>query len=201
LSFDGVGDYVDLGVTEFVGTSLFADSSQSFTTLAIFKIDSGDTGTIIAKASGTPANRSFQLFVTANDLSVYLRGTQSASVVTGVDDAQWHQVAVTFDKAVARLYFDGIFISTLAVGAAAEETGENIIFGARTGGTGFLLTGEERYVSIYNRALSASEIQALYIDQWLVFPQTPIWMFSGAEEAVGRVIQNIAAGIMIGVFR
>lgn len=165
LSFDGTGDFVDLGITEFAGTNLFADSTQSFTVIASFKTQSGNTGTIVAKAQADGNNRAFQIFLnTGSLLSVNLRGGTTLDIIDLGDD-KWHTVAVTWDRTTAKLFCDGLLSDpSLTVGASADENdAENIIIGARTGGVGFLLTGDERYVSIYDRALFDSEIKQLHL--------------------------------------
>ena len=57
-------------------------------------------------------------------------------------------------------------------------------------------------VAFYDRALNASEIQALYIDQWLMFQQTPIWMFF-TEPAPAGGNRNIFESLIFnsGVFK
>ena len=50
LSFDGSGDYVDLGVQSVGGVDLFATAGQSWTVEFWAKVASGNTGTFIAKA-------------------------------------------------------------------------------------------------------------------------------------------------------
>jgi len=199
LFFDG-GDYVDLGMQDFVNTGLFCDSGEQFSVIAAFKAASSVTGSIVAKAGAAGGSRTFQMYLTTNGiLASNLRGSINSTGIT-LADGTWHTVVYTWDGTTARFYIDGVSRGTLPVGVAAEEA-QNVIIGARTGGAGFRITGNISYVLIYSRALSTSEIQALYIRQWLMFEDTtPVWMFSGAE-VIGRIIQGIGSGIYTGVYR
>ena len=162
IYFDG-NDYIDTGVTSLPGTSLFCDSSQKFSIVISFNAAAAATGSFIAKAGAVTEARTFQMFISgASNIFFLLRGAQTEGIA--VADSENHILVMTWDGTTARYYLDGIYKGTLNVGAAAEETTQRIIFGARTNGTGFFLTGKENYVYIYNRALSPSEVAEIYAD-------------------------------------
>ena len=141
-----------------------------------------------AKAGATGANRTFQAYTNGISLFIYLRGTSNANLGT-IADGENHTLVVTWDGTTARYYLDGLYVNTLNVGAAGEETTQNIIFGARTGGTGYRLTGIEDFVTISNRALSAFEIA------WLC--REPFCMFERAIRPglIGGPIVNLAGNL------
>ncbi|MEX2514737.1 MAG: DUF2341 domain-containing protein [Candidatus Paceibacterota bacterium] len=166
LAFDGT-KYIDTG-TEYVGdTGLFADGNENFTVSIWSKINSGDEGTLIARAGGSSGSRTFQLvsWPSGNETpGYYLRGELTATNL-GFDDGTWHQTTLVWNGSQMDYYLDGEYMSSPAVGTAAEEIGEAIILGARTGGSGFLLEGLLDEPRIWDRALSQHEVSAEYTNQ------------------------------------
>jgi hypothetical protein len=155
--------YVDTNVERVGSTGLFASSTERFSVSAWFSTSVNST--IVARASGTGANRTFQLFTSAGALLVYVRGS-SAFITTAYTLGAWYHTCVTWDGSLARLYVDGVFKGSTAAGTAAEETGQRIIIGARTNGTAALLNGLIDDIRIYDRALSSDEIGMLYSDPY-----------------------------------
>jgi hypothetical protein len=159
LDFDGSNDFVTLGAQSVGGVNLLASAGNPWSVViqVVWRAD----GTAIARASATGANRTFQLFRSGGLIATYLRG----SLWTAAGGAAVNVVydyAVTWDGTNALYYRDGgLVIQALPVGAAAEEA-ENIIIGARTGGTGFFHNGRIGPCLIYNRALSAAEVFNLW---------------------------------------
>lgn len=157
----GGANWYDTGVTGIGGTTLFAGAAQSWSVSAWFNVTSGNTGTIVAKAGGTL--RTFQLFTEVGRVRVILRDSAISDTATGFDDGQWHHAVVTWNGSTGILYVDGaVAIASLGVGTAAEQTTENIIIGARTGGAGFRMTGSLDDVRIFDHALSATEVADLF---------------------------------------
>ena len=185
MSFDGTGDYIDLGVTELQGTSLFADSTQKFTISFWSKVLPSNQGSFIAKAGATPSNRQFQIFLSGFDsLDFRIRGTVT-STTANFDDGVLHFVTMTWNGTDANVYVDGGDAVALNVGLASEETGENIIFGARTGGSSFFLNGTIDNVMIWNRALTPREAASLYTDPFQMFKKEPWALWIGAVSGGG----------------
>jgi hypothetical protein len=79
-----------------------------------------------------------------------------------LDDGAFHHIVLTWDGTTAKLYKDGAFAINLSVGAAAQESAQRIIIGARTNGDGLRLTGAVGDVIPFNRALTQSEITQIY---------------------------------------
>lgn len=145
LKFDGSNNYVDLGVTfnfpEYTYSS-WVKTADASGNKYIFS-EGTITGRLLGVLSGSPAH--WQLW------SNVLEGTSVA------DDDLWTNVVVTYDGTTARLYADGV-----------EEDSNNITPGTGTGarigsaGSGFNWDGEIDDFRIYNRALTAAEVQQLY---------------------------------------
>lgn len=94
---------------------------------------------------------------------VVIGGTAKSALSTAsYNDGNWHLFVGTHDEATVKLYVDGDaeIISTAAVGArqtpASELTIGSII------GTSYRWTGSIDEVAIWNKALTADEVLALY---------------------------------------
>ena len=75
---------------------------------------------------------------------------------------QWTHVALTYDRAsgVSRIFVNGAFVASSNPGTFTPRTALQLYIGARPNSTHFLGSIDEP--QIYNRALSPSEIQAIY---------------------------------------
>lgn len=149
LSFDG-GDYLDLG-----DVLDFTPGTDEWSFFGVYNVGTGNTGTLIARAGAGVANRQWQYGINGNDFFQVIGGgglQQGANVATN----QWNlssSVATTVDV-------DSWLRGTVDVSGGAIDTDtetENVIIGARTGGTGFTLTGEIAELIIINGALSTAD--------------------------------------------
>lgn len=170
-------DFVDTGAERIGGTGLFCAAGEGFTLETTFRVPNAETGTIVGRGGALVANRTFHIYFSGGATpSFILRGTVT-SPAPGLNDGTLHSVWVTWDGVTSKLYIDGEFSQNLNVGAAAEEVGQRIIFGARTNGTGWYLDGDIFNVRIWDRALSAAEIRARYqICLKRGQPLTHVWM-------------------------
>jgi hypothetical protein len=78
----------------------------------------------------------------------------------------WQHVAMTYDKASGAtvLYCNGTAVATANLGTFTPQTSSDLFMGQRPAGpfAGLYFRGQIDEVSVYNRALSAAEIQAIY---------------------------------------
>jgi choice-of-anchor A domain-containing protein len=76
----------------------------------------------------------------------------------------WHHFAFTYEPSDGslRIYRDGLFLQTLAMPAGGFPTDGDFGIGRRTGAVSSMLFGATDEVSVYDRALSAAEIQAVF---------------------------------------
>ncbi len=189
-------DFVDTDVTEFDGNSLFAETASRFTVMAW--VDPHTTGTVVGKAGGTAGNRTFQIWCDGS-YNVRLRGTTTAYSGLAFNDGKLHQCVVTWDGTTAQFYFDGRFIGAPSVGAAAEETTEDILFGARTSGTpSYRLDGRLGDIAIASRAWTASEISASYSNPGGLLRKRRLIATSPAAPAAGTFDPNYYYRMMAG---
>ena len=87
-------------------------------------------------------------------------GMSSAVYSSGL----WHYVVMTYDSTdgYLRYYSDGVLVGSFYTGGAINTEQSNGAIGARPQAFDTKLNGGLSDVRVYNRALSASEIQALY---------------------------------------
>jgi len=86
------------------------------------------------------------------NITGYISG--SASTSTQITKA-WHHVAMTYDGANIKLYVDGVLKTTTAKTGAIATNSSNLLIGST-------VPGKLDDMRIYNRALSQTEITALY---------------------------------------
>ncbi|PYI88128.1 MAG: hypothetical protein DME26_04120 [Verrucomicrobia bacterium] len=98
----------------------------------------------------------FTLNLTSADSSVLLESTQR--VVAG----QFYHVVGTYDGSVAKLFVNGVLDDSVPISLSLDYDSHPLYFG-NAGLTEGWFQGQLDEVSIYNRALSDSEITALYV--------------------------------------
>jgi hypothetical protein len=139
------------------------------------------------KVNQSGANSDWKGIVTKGNSSWQLQGTSGAKTVTfgvtgaspnsdlqgsrNVNDGQWHHVAGVYDGTNMFLYVDGTLdVSQPATGLISQDSSPMCLGANATAYVpscycnepGYFFNGLIDEASIYNRALSASEIQAIY---------------------------------------
>jgi RHS repeat-associated protein len=178
LDFDGSNDYADLGD----GSTL--NLTGDFTLAAWVKRDTLNN-TVCVLASGTGStNPYYHQFLLEIEPGYYYDSARGCSRVVfsmgkstkngyyhqhiGAwdefpEDSGWHHVAVTFSGTTSSLYVDGV-AGTSVTGTSGSRLTSSVLdrrIGSRAGGLN-RFDGTIDDVRIYNRALSASEMQQLW---------------------------------------
>jgi hypothetical protein len=87
----------------------------------------------------------------------------SVSTTNSISSNTWHHVTFTFDNSGIKIYLDGVFEaltnSTLSVGYDATK---NVYLGGSNESFNLPFTGSLDNVRFYNRAITATEVTALY---------------------------------------
>lgn len=148
--FDGSDDFLDFGSGGIGATGLFADAGDEFMIVAKFTA-SASPSTLIARAGTTTTSRTFHLFAnsgTSDQPGVWVRGaktsTTDGNLLTGTGKA----VGVFWDGVHGGLGRVQLGAKDVLAGTAAEEVGQNILLGARSGGSGDFLTGSLQQIVI-----------------------------------------------------
>ena len=170
LSFDGVDDYVDMGSPPPLNIT-----GPAITVQAWAKASSpGNYKYIISKTDGLYMG--YGLYTGSSGTLRFYIGNGSGLIttpdVTSPWDNRWHHIAGTYDGSKLNLYIDGVArASVAATGSIADSSARSLNIGGFSEG-GFLFKGVVDDVQIYNRALSATEIQQLY--SAIPVPSSPI---------------------------
>ncbi|HKR13834.1 MAG TPA: LamG-like jellyroll fold domain-containing protein [Pyrinomonadaceae bacterium] len=162
LSFDGTDDYVQ------VGAQAGLEMSDTLTISAwIFPTGAGSDGTL----GGTIVNKEgeYQLFRLPNgSIRWVLANTDPgwALVDTGASAPlnQWTHVAFTYNKGTGKTYINGSLVHTYSGSGAIVDnihpSEDDLRIGGRQGWNQFF-NGKIDEVRVYNRGLSAAEVQIL----------------------------------------
>ncbi len=151
LSFDGVNDYVTAS----------AITPGQLTVSAWININSTATWQCIVER-GDASNVGWHVYVNSgNRLYSSLNGDAVYSTAGTISTNTWYHVTVTWDGATVKHYTNGVQTASAAL-SSLKDVGSNTIIGTRlAGGPKLAFKGVIDDVRLYNRALSAAEIQAL----------------------------------------
>ena len=120
---------------------------------------------------------------------VYPDNTRASSAA-GIIHEGWNFVAGTLDGTDLKIYHDGIYQAFDAINSDMGDSASTIKIGVRGDSSG-PTKGLIDYLTIHNRALSASEITRLYMDPFCMFRKNKMALWYAAIPAVtaeGQVI-------------
>jgi prepilin-type N-terminal cleavage/methylation domain-containing protein len=156
--FNGSNDYVTAS-----GSSMnnWGPTGQSVSVWFKMNAAMGQFTRLIEKATNTE----WAIFVTAGTNSLTVQTVSGGNILfvtpSGYYDGNWHFLVMTYSSgAVVTLYIDGLKTNQAISTIPSTQTG--ILNIGRFGGGGYNWNGLIDDVRIYNRALSAAEVQALY---------------------------------------
>ena len=160
FSFDGVSSYVSIPDSPSLDTCVSGITVETWIKLNQLTADPDWEGIV------TKGNTSWRLMATAGAKTVYFAATgASPEDVYGsrnVRDGQWHHVAGVYDGTNMSLYVDGTLDVSRAATGSISQNSSPVYIGGNVAMTGYIFDGLIDEASIYNRALTASEIQAIY---------------------------------------
>lgn len=167
LSFDGVDDWVDLGVSriEYPGGSvgLFAGPDEQWTLEFDALVNPGGSQTIIAKSPETSESvhrLRFGTHPSNSYMRVTVRGGSNNMGSLRSKDGKWRKYAVVHTGedtgGVVTIWEPGIRSATKTIGSLSDSD-TNILLGCSVPGSGHL-NGMVRNVRIWNRPLALSEM-------------------------------------------
>ncbi|HEY0968373.1 MAG TPA: LamG-like jellyroll fold domain-containing protein [Opitutaceae bacterium] len=171
LDFDGTDDVVNAGS----GSSL--DNLSAVTVTAWIRADSlggGSKGRVVTKASGIGPTAGWHLHVTGTNQLQFradyaTTDLDRVSANNTISLGAWRHVVATWTGSATatnvKIYVDGVetaYASTTnGAGARANDATSNLYLGNESGGTR-TFDGLLDDVRVYNRVLSAAEIEAVY---------------------------------------
>ena len=167
ISFDGVDDYIDMGVA-FGGFSAFSE-------FAWVRVDSLKPRNNFVQSSNWYVNDplgddgGFQLAITNGYIRSWVNEPDrtDSSVLSGPYIAldEWFLLGSTWDGSTHRLYLNGVEVSSGLYSGDMGISAKTSLIGAKHYGSGLIgfLNGDIDDVRIYNRALTGSEIRELSV--------------------------------------
>ena len=168
IVFDGTNDIVNCGNQSSInitGTGI---------TLSAFVYRTVANGAvvyarIIEKAATYPQLQYSLVTTGANDpvgegrllFDLYIGSSLSASLkgITRLELNTWYSVIATYDGSFKRLYLNGNLEGQLAVTGSITSTASSLVLGDYLAAGGNAFKGNIAQASLYNRALTAAEIQ------------------------------------------
>ena len=158
LDFDGFNDYVDCGNN----ASLNINAKVTITVW----VNTNDAGNFQHNPYVTKGDRSYAIkHYMDNSLQFFIYDGEWNVAWFGVDSSFngfWHHLAGTYDGSSLKLYVDGQLRRTTAHVGPIASSEYNVNIGRNAQATSRSYDGLIDEVAIYNRALSAGEIQELY---------------------------------------
>ncbi len=169
FEFDGVNDII---ISSPINLSIFSIGTWA-------KPDGLQTLAASIISDKYPPYVNYALSFKGNTLDVeggiYIAGWHKTPVFT-LTDGEWVYLVLTYDGAVLRLYVNGVMEEYLNWVGIPESSGSELRIGRRWDAANYF-NGSIDEVRIWNRSLSASEIQQLYFtnlnkydtDKWLLY--------------------------------
>jgi hypothetical protein len=164
LKFDGASEYVNLSNSVTLQPVNYISIVFWMNTLG-----NNSDGTYAPQFFDTNNNSwgtSFQQYSTSHGLYWTLGSNTNKINFPYVFDAAWHQIGLTYDGAYMRLYIDAVLGQSAAATGTITWTTDPLLVGARKDFTStyFVHNTFMDDFRIYNRALSASEVQQAYLE-------------------------------------
>ena len=156
MDFDGTqnidcGDDSSLTPTNSISISLWVKTNDSGNYIGLIDKWSSSTGYMIhLGASGVNQGK-----------PVFGIGASDISSSVAVNDGSWHHVAVTCDNTTGYIYVDGVQTGTGSLTMSGISNSDNLKIAGDNAST-FYLDGQIDAVSIFDYALSSSQITTLY---------------------------------------
>ncbi|MCX8027655.1 MAG: SBBP repeat-containing protein, partial [Thermodesulfovibrionales bacterium] len=170
FSFNGINQYVQ------VPDSASLDVTTQFT-LDAWIFSKGDAGgwtdkAIISKIGGSGGNNGYQLGLSpvGGNWTAYCSFNASgetwpANTVVGgiVTNNTWHHIACTYDNNKLKVYVNGVVVGTSNIGSKSVVNSSSTLRISGDDNNHAYFWGYIDEAEIYNRALTESEIEAIYL--------------------------------------
>lgn len=157
LAFDGTDDYLtvphsaSLALTTNITVSLWINDNS----LSSDRV-------LLAKSSTSGTDRTFWFYENGHIRWSYFNTLGPIIPSASITDGAWHHVVGTFNGTTLVAYLDGVQTGTPTAATPIADNGAAIGINSYVGGTNLAGAKSLDDVRIYNRALGANEIRALY---------------------------------------
>jgi len=180
-SFDGINDYINISDNPCLRPTQFTIQSW-------IKIASTPTSyhPIVEKFYGSAANRyaSYYLAVGSTETGIWIGTTDNtwnkATTPSYPSLGVWHYVVGTYNGTSLLFYLDGILNSSLEVSKTIDYNSQPIYIGQW--GSNQYFNGLIDEVRIWNRSLSGSEINQIYMTNLQKFNSTQWYLYTNQSK-------------------
>ena len=165
-----------------VGQAFFLDGSSGYVNIpsspSLNSFVTNITIELWLKVNQTTPNADWRGIVTKGNSSWRLQGTSGANTINfaangvsvnlsgnkNINDEKWHHVAAVYDGTSIYLYVDGALDASAPATGLISQTSDPVSLGNNVGVyNAYYFNGFIDEVGLYNRPLSASEIQQIYL--------------------------------------
>ncbi|MFH2050265.1 MAG: LamG-like jellyroll fold domain-containing protein [bacterium] len=164
FQFDGIDDYI------IIDDSPELNITRTLTIIAMVQLNDASQpyARIVSRENAFEGNRQYNL--TLDQTGELVRsildpvGSINTELIgSNINDGNWHQLAITYDSNNSFcLFVDGVLEKELNATSPLGSQNSNVVIGGFAGNpTELSFSGKIDEVRIYNRVLSASEIQKL----------------------------------------
>ena len=167
--FDGVDDFITIGKNDavFPNTTLtwslwFKQSGNTATPILLWDDDRQLGGDRFIHLGGNAAPGDLTAYMDPNDPSRLDNFVTATNVVSG---AQWHHVVFAADSSGRKLYLNGVLVASLSTALGDHQGRSYLSIGSGHDGYIGYFHGLIDDIRIYNRALSAADVAALYASE------------------------------------
>ena len=158
--FNGSSSYIESGIS--------TDILNSDYTISFWGKSTSSTGIFLNTSNGTTPFVRLD-FTFNGDLYFYHRNSSNtahfdASIVSGMDDGNWHHVVITKDNTNVKAYKDGSLVGTITSTSGTYSNSTTFQFGRNNYNTNgaYNFNGDIDQIRIFSTALSASQVTELY---------------------------------------
>jgi hypothetical protein len=156
LVFDGVDDYVNISNASALNPSYVSVSCW-------VRFNNNNTPRQLIAKRNTFEQGSYWLYVSESNQimwDTYQNNIQNRQIhIFNFLSNVWYNVSATYSSSQKIIYVNGNAVSSISGGNQLTSASTDIRIGADTSSFQYLLNGNISQVSIYNRALTAAEIQ------------------------------------------
>ena len=153
-SFDGVNDYVNVGIWSLVFCTIAVGFSASY--WSKWK----DSAVVYEIPFGLFGSTPFYTYIS----SAYAANAPTYVYISPITKNIWYHTLITYDGTTRKIYLDGV-LKTSTSGISITKKDNSLFIGTYGTGTtpsGNYFYGEIDEVMIFNKALTAAEVKTIY---------------------------------------
>jgi len=178
-NFNGSSNYIDVGNNNSLNSNIVTISAW-YNAVDYGSSAQGFQGNLVSKREQSGWGGAYQLALMSNPSNLvyapYTIAGQNGNVYSTLQPlGQWIHVVYVHDLNSARIYINGVLSGTTLVSGGLTFNNLPVWFGARpnAGGLSHFFNGKLDDIAIWNRALTATEIQQLYTTSDATYSWSP----------------------------